>query len=42
MRLTFVDDIGHSFMIEIDPQMSLADIMALLEAEVRLVPSQAL
>lgn len=36
MRLTFVNDMGQSFVIEIDPQMSLEDIMALLEAEVRL------
>lgn len=35
MRLTFVNDMGQSFVIEIDPQMSLEDIMALLEAEVR-------
>lgn len=34
MRLTFVNDMGQSFVIEIDPQMSLEDIMALLEAEV--------
>jgi len=33
MRLTFVNDMGSSFVIEIDPQMSLEDIMALLEAE---------
>ncbi|KAL5530330.1 DDI1 [Sanghuangporus sanghuang] len=33
MRLTFVNDMGQSFVIEIDPQMSLEDIMALLEAE---------
>ena len=35
MRLTFVNDMGQSFVIEIDPQMSLEDIMALLEVEVR-------
>ncbi|KAL5508159.1 DDI1 [Sanghuangporus vaninii] len=33
MRLTFINDMGQSFVIEIDPQMSLEDIMALLEAE---------
>lgn len=36
MRLTFVNDMGQSFVIEIDSQMSLEDIMALLEAEVRI------
>ena len=35
MRITFINDVGQSFVIEIDPQMSLEDIMALLEAEVR-------
>lgn len=33
MRLTFLTDIGQSFVIEIDPQMELENIMALLEAE---------
>lgn len=35
MKLTFVNDMGQSFVIEIDPQMELENIMALLEAEVR-------
>lgn len=33
MRLTFVTDIGQSYVIEVDPQMELENIMALLEAE---------
>ncbi|KAG8926531.1 DNA damage-inducible protein 1 [Tulasnella sp. 418] len=33
MRLTFVNDFGQSYSIEVDPQMQLEDIMALLEAE---------
>ncbi|KAK0461688.1 snare binding protein [Desarmillaria tabescens] len=33
MELTFVNDLGHSFVIEIDPQMELENVMALLEAE---------
>ncbi|TDL29358.1 hypothetical protein BD410DRAFT_736209 [Rickenella mellea] len=33
MRLTFINDMGQSFIIEIDPQMELENIMALLEAE---------
>ena len=35
MKLTFVTDIGQSFEVEIDAQMELENIMALLEAEVR-------
>ena len=34
MRLTFVTDLGATYTIEIDPKMELADVMALLEAEV--------
>ena len=34
MKLTFMTDIGQSFDVEIDPQMELENIMALLEAEV--------
>jgi hypothetical protein len=34
MRLTFVTDLGQTYSIEIDPNMELADVMALLEAEV--------
>ncbi|KAG9045483.1 DNA damage-inducible protein 1 [Tulasnella sp. UAMH 9824] len=33
MRLTFFTDIGQSYVIEVDPQMELENIMALLEAE---------
>ncbi|KAJ6615580.1 hypothetical protein B0H10DRAFT_55131 [Mycena sp. CBHHK59/15] len=35
MELTFVTDLGQSFVIEIDPSMELENVMALLEAEVR-------
>ncbi|KDQ08230.1 hypothetical protein BOTBODRAFT_569995 [Botryobasidium botryosum FD-172 SS1] len=34
MRITFVTDLGQTYTIEIDPQMELENIMALLEAEV--------
>ena len=34
MELTFVTDLGQSFVIEIDPNMELENVMALLEAEV--------
>lgn len=34
MQLTFATDLGQTYMIEIDPQMELENIMALLEAEV--------
>jgi hypothetical protein len=42
MQLTFVNDLGNSFVVEIDPNMELENVMALLEAEVRstLVASQ--
>lgn len=33
MELTFVNDLGHSFIVEIDPNMELENVMALLEAE---------
>ncbi|KAJ7194608.1 hypothetical protein GGX14DRAFT_476283, partial [Mycena pura] len=33
MELTFVTDLGHSFVIDIDPGMELENVMALLEAE---------
>lgn len=36
MELTFVTDLGHSFVIDIDPGMELENVMALLEAEVTL------
>jgi len=35
MELTFVNDFGQSFVVEIDPNMELENVMALLEAEVR-------
>ena len=34
MELTFVNDFGQSFVVEIDPNMVLENVMALLEAEV--------
>lgn len=34
MKLTFFTETGHSYIAEIDPQMELENIMALLEAEV--------
>ncbi len=34
MRLTFVNELGTTYSVEIDPNMELADVMALLEAEV--------
>ena len=37
MELTFITDLGHSFVIEIDPNMELENVMALLEAEVHFV-----
>ena len=36
MELTFVTELGESFVVEIDPNMELENVMALLEAEVRL------
>jgi len=33
MELTFVNDFGQSFVVEIDPSMELENVMALLEAE---------
>ncbi|KAF8638564.1 hypothetical protein AX17_002107 [Amanita inopinata Kibby_2008] len=33
MELTFVTDLGQSFVVEIDPNMELENVMALLEAE---------
>ena len=35
MELTFVTDLGGTFTVEIDPNMELENVMALLEAEVR-------
>ena len=34
MQLTFLNDLGQSFVVEIDPNMELENVMALLEAEV--------
>ena len=34
MELTFVTDLGQSFVVEIDPNMELENVMALLEVEV--------
>ena len=36
MELTFVNDLGQTFVVEIDPNMELENVMALLEAEVSL------
>lgn len=35
MRLTFLTETGQPYAVEIDPQMELENIMALLEAEVK-------
>ena len=42
MELTFLTDLGQSFVVEIDPNMELENVMALLEAEVKLVGSPRL
>lgn len=42
MNLTFVTETGETYAIEIDPQMELENIMALLEAEVRPSPPNAI
>lgn len=34
MELTFVNDLGDTFVVDIDPNMELENVMALLEAEV--------
>lgn len=34
MELTFVTDLGQSFVVEIDPNMDLETVMVLVEAEV--------
>lgn len=34
MQITFVTDVGESYSLEIDPNMEMENIMALLEAEV--------
>ncbi|TEB37070.1 hypothetical protein FA13DRAFT_886528 [Coprinellus micaceus] len=33
MELTFINDLGQPFVVEIDPNMELENVMALLEAE---------
>ncbi len=35
MELTFRTELGQSFSVEIDPNMELENVMALLEAEVQ-------
>lgn len=35
MKITVLNDVGDMYDLEIDPQMSLENMMALLEAEVR-------
>ena len=45
MELTFVNDLGQTFVIEIDANMELENVMALVEAEVssfKLSPAQCL
>ena len=34
MELTFATDLGHTFVVEMDPNMELGTVMVLLEAEV--------
>lgn len=34
MHITFVTDVGETYNLEIDPNMEMENIMALLEAEV--------
>ena len=34
MELTFITELGQSFVVEIDPNMELENVMVLLEAEV--------
>jgi len=38
MLLTFINDLGQSTVVEIDPNMELENVMALLEAEARITP----
>jgi len=40
MQLTFVTDMGHSVSVDVDPTMSLEDVMALLEAEFGVPPAE--
>ena len=39
MELTFITELGQSFVVEIDPNMELENVMALLEAEVHFPPN---
>jgi hypothetical protein len=39
MRLTFVNDLGQTYSVDIDPDMELENVMALLEAEVSCPPA---
>ena len=41
MELTFLTELGQSFVVEIDPNMELENVMALLEAEVSELFSRA-
>lgn len=34
MQVTFVTDLGQTYAVDIDPDMELENVMALLEAEV--------
>ncbi|KAI9513365.1 hypothetical protein F5148DRAFT_296168 [Russula earlei] len=40
MQITFVTDLGASYSVEIDPKMELENVMALLEAESGVPPSE--
>lgn len=35
MELTFITELGQTFRVEIDPEMELENVMALLEVEVK-------
>ena len=37
MELTFVTDLGQTFVVEIDSNMELGNVMVLLEAEVNIL-----
>ncbi|KAH8834306.1 hypothetical protein DL96DRAFT_1580149 [Flagelloscypha sp. PMI_526] len=40
MELTFVNDLGQTFVVEIDPNMELENVLALLEAESGIPPEE--
>lgn len=40
MRLSFTNDVGQTYDVEVDPQMELENIMALLEAESGIPPQE--